>query len=58
MARLTKRLEDNLGLAEEAAQWAVEYWAFALGVTEEETDIEPLSPPPPVPTYLSILQKG
>ena len=31
-ARLAKRLEDNLGLAAEAAHWAVESWALALGV--------------------------
>ena len=32
LARLMKRLEDELGLAETAAQWAVESWALALGV--------------------------
>jgi hypothetical protein len=40
LARLTKRLQDNLGLAEDAARWAVESWALALGVisgTESET---------------------
>jgi len=31
-ARLTKRLQDDLGLAEDAARWAVESWASALGV--------------------------
>jgi hypothetical protein len=31
-ARLNKRLRENLGLAEDAAQWAVESWALALGV--------------------------
>jgi hypothetical protein len=30
-ARLMKRLHDNLGLSEEAARWAVESWAVALG---------------------------
>ena len=30
--RLVQRLHDNLGLAEEFAQWAVESWALALGV--------------------------
>jgi hypothetical protein len=30
-ARLVKRLHDNLGLSEEAARWAVESWAVALG---------------------------
>src|SRR5262245_34519059 len=32
IGRLTKRLEDNLGLSGEAARWAVESWALALGV--------------------------
>jgi DNA-binding CsgD family transcriptional regulator len=30
-ARLTKRLTENLGLAEDAARWAVDSWALALG---------------------------
>ena len=30
-ARLTQRLQDNLGLAEEIARWAVDSWALALG---------------------------
>jgi hypothetical protein len=34
LGRLVRRLEDELGLAEEAAHWAVESWAFALGVLE------------------------
>ncbi|HEY9605902.1 MAG TPA: RDD family protein [Allocoleopsis sp.] len=32
LTRLTKRLQDNLGLSEEAAHWSVESWALALGV--------------------------
>lgn len=32
LARLTKRLIDELALAEDAALWAVESWALALGV--------------------------
>src|SRR5262249_6308807 len=32
LTRLTKRLQDNLGMAEDAAQWAVDSWALALGV--------------------------
>jgi DNA-binding beta-propeller fold protein YncE len=35
LGRLTKRLEDNLGLAPEPARWAVESWALALGVVSE-----------------------
>jgi hypothetical protein len=33
LARLTQRLQDNLYLEKEAARWAVESWALALGVT-------------------------
>jgi ribosomal protein S27E len=36
LARLTKRLCDNLGLAEEAARWGVESWALALGVISSQ----------------------
>ncbi|HEV2859939.1 MAG TPA: right-handed parallel beta-helix repeat-containing protein [Pyrinomonadaceae bacterium] len=37
LARLTRRLSDNLALAEEAARWAVGSWALALGsVTDED----------------------
>jgi parallel beta-helix repeat protein len=32
LARLTQRLVDNLALSEDAAKWAVESWALALGV--------------------------
>lgn len=32
LARLTQRLCDNLGLAEDAARWSIETWALALGV--------------------------
>ena len=32
LGRLRKRLEDELGLSGEAARWAVETWALALGV--------------------------
>ncbi len=35
LARLTKRLEDQLALTEEAAQWAVDSWALALGVVTD-----------------------
>ncbi len=42
LAQLTKRLRENLALAEDAARWAVESWALALGVIEE-----PLPGPPP-----------
>jgi WD40 repeat protein len=32
LAQLTKRLQENLALAEDASRWAVESWALALGV--------------------------
>jgi hypothetical protein len=35
LTRLARRLEDNLGLTPEAAQWAVESWALALGVISD-----------------------
>ena len=35
LTRLAKRLEDNLGLTENAAQWAVDSWALALGVVND-----------------------
>lgn len=41
VGRLSKRLHENLGLAEELARWAVESWAFALGA---------VGPAPPRPS--------
>lgn len=35
LARLTKRLNDNLGLDQAFARWAVESWALALGRVSE-----------------------
>ena len=35
MARLTKRLEEQLGLTAEAALWGVESWALALGIVTD-----------------------
>jgi formylglycine-generating enzyme required for sulfatase activity len=37
LARLTRRLYDNLGIAEGFARWAVESWALALGVIADPT---------------------
>ena len=34
-ARLVKRLQDNLGIAEEFAIWAVDSWALALGISSQ-----------------------
>lgn len=50
LSRLNKRLEDELGLAETAAKWAVETWALALGVIDQPlptsvpTTIQPAQP--------------
>ena len=35
LARLAKKLEENLGLAPDVAHWAIESWGIALGVFEE-----------------------
>jgi len=35
LTRLAKRLEDNLGLTADAANWAVDSWALALGVLDD-----------------------
>lgn len=35
LAKLTKRLQDELGIAEEAAYWAVDSWGLALGIISE-----------------------
>jgi hypothetical protein len=39
LARLVKRLENDLSLAETAAKWAVESWALALGVIDQPLPI-------------------
>ena len=39
LSRLSKRLEDELGLAENAAKWAVETWALALGVIQQPLQV-------------------
>jgi hypothetical protein len=42
VARLTKRLQDNLGLDRKIALWAVESWGLALGkLSNDELKIEP-----------------
>lgn len=58
LARLARRLCDNLALSEDAARWAVISWALALGVVSEDElkSLEQRSqrpaqaeaPPPPV----------
>ncbi|HEX8556652.1 MAG TPA: hypothetical protein VF668_01045 [Pyrinomonadaceae bacterium] len=64
VARLAKRLEEQLALTEDAARWAVDSWALALGVVtdaeleefkrrRDETPAPPLEatprPSPPAP---------
>ena len=49
LARLTKRLQDNVSLTEDSARWAVESWGLALGVISEAAITSfPLSSPPQV----------
>lgn len=60
LARLTKRLEGNLGFRGDVARWAVESWALALGkISQKEVEeagasspqpTAPVSPLPPTPT--------
>jgi hypothetical protein len=38
LSRLSKRLQDNQGIAEEFARWAVESWAIALGVMAADSN--------------------
>ena len=45
-ARLNKRLEEELAMTADAAHWAVESWALALGVTAQPL---PVAKPAPVP---------
>lgn len=35
LAKLVKRLQNNLGLTEESAIWVVDAWAIALGITSQ-----------------------
>jgi len=35
LMRLSKRLEDHLALTAEAARWAVDSWALALGIISD-----------------------
>ena len=53
LSRLTKRLEDELGLTETAAKWAVESWALALGVISQPL---PVSVPTPVQPTQPVAQ--
>jgi len=48
-ARLVKRLEDDYGLAGKISQWAVETWAFALGISLHPLPSSSVIKPPPQP---------
>ena len=50
VGRLIQRLEDELGLAENAARWVVESWALALGLP-----IANVERPRPAPEPLTAL---
>lgn len=52
LARLNKRLEDELAMTAEAARWAVESWALALCVIDQPV---PVVRPAPVPSAASPL---
>ena len=49
LGRLIQRLEDELGLAENAARWAVESWALALGMSVASVERPRPAPEPPRP---------
>jgi formylglycine-generating enzyme required for sulfatase activity len=42
MRRLARQLEDNTAITEDAARWAVETWAFALGLTATQATAMPM----------------
>ncbi|HAS51945.1 MAG TPA: hypothetical protein DCS21_09485, partial [Gammaproteobacteria bacterium] len=59
-ARLYKRLEDELAMTAEAAHWAVESWALALGVLDQPVPVVkpalvPVSPPAPPPSVPKVV---
>lgn len=48
LARLNKQLEEELAMTPEAAHWAVESWALALGVFQQS---KPMLKPAHIPIY-------
>jgi formylglycine-generating enzyme required for sulfatase activity len=50
LARLIKRLEDELAMTAEAAQWGVESWALALGVIDQPMPVIKPAPTPLTPS--------
>jgi hypothetical protein len=47
---LARRLETDLALTQEAARWAVDSWALAMGVVTSPPPPQPSPAPPPPPT--------
>jgi flagellar biosynthesis GTPase FlhF len=47
IGRLVKRLQDDRHLTDEAAHWAVESWALALGIIQSTDVSQPKSKPKP-----------
>lgn len=67
VSRLTTRLRDNHSLTDEAARWAVESWALALGrITREQLSapapvlpaLQPVAPLLPPPAQLPVPPAG
>ena len=52
LGRLIQRLEDELGLAENAARWAVESWALALDIFDQPVPVVKPIAVPPIPQTL------
>ncbi len=59
LARLDKRLEDELAMTVDAAHWAVESWALALGVIQQPLPIakSTISLPQPVSMNAASIQQ-
>ena len=57
LARLSKKVVEELAMTTEAAHWAVESWALALGVIAQPLPVAkpaPVSPPSPQPTVAKV----
>ena len=57
LTRLNKQLEEELAMTAEAAHWAVESWALALGIIAQPLPVAkpaPVSPPSPQPTVAKV----
>src|SRR5215213_1609013 len=64
LTRLARRLEDQLAVTEEAARWAVDSWALALGVVtdaevaEREREYARAAPQAPSPATGDEARRG